>query len=52
MTAIVCNPQLLVIGAVVYHSNGACLVLFTTQILPHISEYAEEKRTEFICTQR
>jgi len=30
MTAAVCNQQLMVLRAVVYHSYGACL--FTTQI--------------------
>jgi len=34
----------------VYRSYGARL--FTAQRLPRISEYAEEKRTEFICMQR
>jgi len=50
MTAAVCNPQLTVVGAVVYHSYSACL--FTAQRLPCICEYAEEKKTEFICMQQ
>jgi len=44
MTAAVCDQQLTVFGAVVYHSYGAHL--FTAQRPPRISEYAVEKRTE------
>jgi len=44
MAAAVCDQQLTVVGAVVYHSYGARLL--TAQRLPHISECAKEKRTE------
>ena len=45
MTAAVCDPQLTVVGAVVYHSYGARL--FTAHRPPRItSKYAEEERTE------
>jgi len=50
MAAAVCDQQLTVVGAVVYHSYGARL--FTAQRPPCTSEYAEENRTEFIYTQR
>jgi len=42
-TAAVCDPQVMVVGAIVYHSYDARL--FTAQRPPRISEYAEEKRT-------
>jgi len=50
MTAAVCDPQLTVVSAVVCHSYGARL--FTARRPPRVSEYAEEKRTKFICTRR
>jgi len=43
MAAVMCDPQLPVFGAVVYHSYGARL--FVAQSPLRISEYAEEKRT-------
>jgi len=49
MTAAVCDQQLTVVAAVVYNSYGARL--FTAQTATHISEYAEENRTECHCTQ-
>jgi len=49
MTAAVRDLHLTVISAVVYHSYSARL--FMAQRPPRISEYAEEKRTEFICMQ-
>jgi len=39
-----CDPQLTVVGAVVYHSHGARL--FMTQRPPRHSECDEEKKTE------
>ena len=43
-TAAVCDPQVMVVGAIVYHSYDARL--FTPQRQPRISEYAEQKITE------
>ena len=40
----VCDQQLTVVGAIVYHTYVARL--FTAQRPPHIGEYAEEKRTK------
>jgi len=40
----VCDQQLTVVGAIVYHSYGARL--FTAKRPPLISEYAKEKRRE------
>jgi len=44
MAAALCDPQLTVVVAVVYHSYGTRL--FTAQKPPRILEYAEEKRRE------
>jgi len=43
MTAAVHDQQLMVVSAVVYHGAH----LFMAQRLPHICEYAEEKRREW-----
>ena len=50
MTAAVRDRQLTVFGAVVCNSDGARL--FTARSPVRINEYAEENRTEFICTHR
>jgi len=51
MAAAVCDEQLTVVGAVVYHSYGARL--FTAQIATHQwIRQREENGAEFICVQR
>ena len=51
LTAAVHDQQLTVVGAVVYHSYGARLFMAQTATRQWIRQ-REEKRTEFICTQR